>query len=770
MNNFKSFWNNLTSGFKKNDDFEKKQEELFSFLVSPSKIKINPDYIQINEMYDKIVQIVGYPRSVEDGWLKTFLTQNENYDISIFVKPINIESTLTYLHNQIIAQKSDLIESESRGTPNTALEVKLKDTIRLYEMLYKGEEKLFKVSFYVDNKENNLEALNSLLEKCKSNLNSLLMIPKTTDYLYDKAFKSILPIGVDELEVDKEFNTKALAASFPFISTSDHKKRGILFAHDKITKNPIYIDFDSLANKHFFVLGISGSGKSYSAKYLLKQMEAFENNRVLILDPNDEYSKLVRKMKGKVVEISKDSNSMINVFDLAGEDFGTKMLSLVTVFDIITGGLSEAQKGVLGDILINTYERKGIKQEDEKTWNKTPPTFKDFYETLADGLRRLDKFDKRRASLESKSYEVLLNRTKNYVRGGFFGFMDSQTKIDAESRVLSFDLSKLPSPVKPLLMFTVLDFLVRQIKKDKSNKVLIIDEGWSLLKSKEAENYVLEFVKNSRRYGAAVGFITQDLEDLLDSDGGRGILNMTQTKVLFRQNTSNIDALCKTLKLNDYEKEALITAEKGNGVLITGDKHFRFFIETSKMMHDLITTNPNEQNAISFKPLAKRSEEVNDVFNPKNYFVLERKLISSEVAYHIGKLRWQRVTASIFEDGKPEAYLVDCKSHEGPLHALLCYGIANELRKYTDFVILSATREPDVVAVLNTGKQIAFEIETGSNLKSNHEEFLKKMEKNKEKYDDCYIVVTDSNLVEKYRPYGKVLKRSEFKQKLLQLV
>ncbi len=768
---FKSFLSNLRNGFKKNDDFEKKQEELFSYLVSPSKIKINPDYIQINEMYDKIVQIVGYPRSVEDGWLKTFLIQNENYDISIFVKPINIESTLTYLHNQIIAQKSDLIESESRGTPNTALEVKLKDTVRLYELLYKGEEKLFKVSFYVDNKENNLEALNSLLEKCKSNLNSLLMIPKTTDYLYDKAFRSILPIGVDELEVDKEFNTKALAASFPFISTSDHKKKGTLFAHDKITMNPIYIDFENLANKHFFILGISGSGKSYSAKYLLKQMEAFENNRVLILDPNDEYSKLVRKMHGKVVEISKDSRSMINLFDLAGEDFGSKMMSLVTAFDIITGGLSESQKGVLGDILINTYERKGIKQENEKTWSKTPPTFKDFYETLADGLRKLDRVDKRRAGLESKSYEVLLNRTKNYVRGGFFGFMDSQTKIDAESRILSFDLSKLPTPVKPLLMFVVLDFLVKQIKKDKTNKVLIVDEGWSLLKSKEAENYVLEFVKNSRRYGAAVGFITQDLEDLLDSEGGRGILNMTQTKILFRQNTSNIDALCKTLKLNDYEKEALITAEKGNGVLITGDKHFRFFIETSKMMHELITTNPTEHvNSLNIKSLVKRPEEINDIFNPRNYFALEKSLTSSEIAYHIGKLRWQKVTASIFDDTKPEHYLVDCKSHEGPKHALLCYGIASELRKHTNFVILSATREPDVVAVFNSGKQIAFEVETGSNLKSNHDEFVKKMEKNREKYDDCYIVVTNPDLVEKYRHYGKVLKSSEVKQKIMQLI
>ncbi|VVB69984.1 Uncharacterised protein [uncultured archaeon] len=760
----------FTNLFKGKEDFDKKKEELFSYLISPSRLKIKPDSISINEMQHKIVKIIGYPRTVEDGWLRNFLNQNENYDLTIDIDPIDIQTTLAYLHNQIISQKSDLYETETKGNPNPALEVKLKDTKRLFETLYKGEEKLFKISFYVDNKEDSIDKVNELLEKCKSNLNALLMIPKTTDYEYNKAFRSILPIGIDEIEVDKEFTTKSLAASFPFISTSDHKKQGILFAHDTITKNPIFIDFEELANKHFFILGVSGSGKSYTAKYLLKQLEVHDDSRIYILDPNSEYTKIVSKMKGKTIEITQDSDSMINVFDFQGMDYASKMMQLIAVYDIIVDGLSESQKGVLSDVLIKTYLRKGITRENEKTWTKTPPTFKDVHKIIEERLNKSDELDKSRSSLEAKSYEVLLNRTKMYIKGGLFEFMDTQTTLDMKTKVVSFDLSKLPQPVKPLLMFIVLDFIVKQIKKDKENKVLLVDEGWSLLKSKEAENYVLEFVKNSRRFGCSVGFVTQDLEDLLASEGGKGILNMTQTKILMRQNTSNIDLLTKYLKLNDYEKDSLISCDKGYGILITGNKHYKFFIQTSTMMHDLITTNPVEQTKKKKVEAVKESDlNYEDRFDSKNYYILEKGLNDDEKAYRVNVLKWKATTFDIWDDGNPESYFVRTRLNESPEHALLSYAIDGECHKYSDVVVLSSTKEPDVVVFTKNGRKIGFEVETGSGIKK-IKDLNKKIEKNEHKYDEVYFVVTSSDLEQKYKEYGKTIPRKTLKEQLKQIL
>ena len=69
-----------------------------------------------------------------------------------------------------------------------------------------------------------------------------------------------------------------------------------------------------MSNKHFFVLGISGSGKSYAAKFLLLQHMLSDSAKVYVLDPNAEYSCLVRKLGGTEITLSKDSEKIINLF------------------------------------------------------------------------------------------------------------------------------------------------------------------------------------------------------------------------------------------------------------------------------------------------------------------------------------------------------------------------------------------------------------------------------------------------------------------------
>ena len=167
--------------FAKKDE-KPQPQELFPYLLAPSLIEIKPDKARFNEMMHRIIEGSGYPRHVDDAWLYAFLSKNENYDISIHIEPLSISDTLVFLQNQIIKQSSDLYQSQITGTSNQALETKLEDTKRLHKALYKGEEKLFRASLYVDNKEDTEEKLNFLTEKCKSNLNALMIIPKTCNY------------------------------------------------------------------------------------------------------------------------------------------------------------------------------------------------------------------------------------------------------------------------------------------------------------------------------------------------------------------------------------------------------------------------------------------------------------------------------------------------------------------------------------------------------------------------------------------------------------
>lgn len=754
--------------------------EILPYLLAPSQVEIKPDHAKFNEMRHRVIHAAGYPRHVEDAWLHSFLSKNEDYDVSKHIEPLSINDTLTYLHNQIIRQAADLHQSQMKGTPNQALETKYSDTKRLYDALYKGEEKIFRVSLYLDNKADSDEKLNFLTEKCKSNLNSLLIIPKNCTYRMASAIRSCLPLGQDDLRIQQEFSTNSLAATIPFVSSSCGVRSGVLLGKEEDTKTPVYVDFDALPNKHFFILGTSGSGKSYTAKYLLIQLFIAMDARIYVLDPNSEYRELCEKFGGQTIELSRKSDSIINVFDLANEDFGSKMLSLISTFDIIVDGLSESQKGVLNKLLLQTYELKGIFQNKPSTWRNEPPTFSDFYSIVQKNRSDSLKVDRQSNRAETKSLEVLSNRTAMYTKDGFFGFLDRKTKIDMKSRFINFDLSKLPSSVRTLMMFATLDFLGREIKKDNRPKVLLIDEGWALLRSKEAEGYMLDFIKGSRKFGASIGFITQELEDLLSTDGGRSILNQTATKLLMRQNTTNIDLISDCLKLNNSEKDFLTKCAQGHGLIISGEDRTRFFTKPSQAIHQMITTNPDEvlelKRMVMLEDVALAKEEMRKPGTAKepefdtnsDYYRCASLSVNQKKAYE--GMGYVELRFEPFGGGIGPNWLVKPHGNQSAKHTLMVFLVRDEIKNYCSDVILHDSVEPDIV-VMHKGKTIAFEIETGSWVEKRSNALAERFRKLCEKYPDgYYIVVTHADYELEYSQYAPTLTKAKLRESLASIL
>ena len=724
-------------------------DDKFRNGITPS-FEIRKEYAIVNGEYHRILRIGGYPRQVENGWLQEFLSKNDGYDISLHVKPSTISQMLIHLHNQIIQQTSDLLLSTSKGTPNPMLEIKKADTMRVYDSLYKGEEKLFSVSLYIDSKAASEDELRLLTEKAKSSLNAQMMIPKLTAWRMADGIKATLPLGNDALSAQREFLTNPLAATFPFISPATSENSGILFGHEIATFSPLFLNFDRMSNKHFFVLGISGSGKSYASKYLIMQQLFREDTSVYVLDPNGEYSPLCNALGGQVIELSRDSKSTINVFDLAGKDYADKMLSLIATFDIIVGGLTESQKGVLSKVLSRAYAKKGILPGKPETWGKRAPMFRNIHKALS-ALRT--ERGKAKDTVQDPSIDVLLNRVEMYCKGNIFGFLDRQSKMDVSRKFVCFDLSRLPNAVKTLMMFSTLEIIKHEITKDRKPKSILIDEGWSLLRSRAAAGYVFEFVKTSRKYNASIGFISQEIEDLLGSRTGRSILNTASVKILMRQNPSNIDEISRLLKLNNASKEFLLTAGNGQGLVMSEEGNYKFLVNASPKLHDLITTRPDEIKT-------DKSEVKKEKINVRKGLYLRDELVEAK-RLALLKRGFGEVKDKPAQKGPARWYLVKIRKPESKEHAFLCWIVYGLAKKRFKKVKMNAKQAGDVVVSTANG-EIAFEIETGANFANYDEQGLtRKFEQAREKFADLYIVVTDYDLKRRYERFGNVLTRNE---------
>lgn len=731
--------------------FKKKKApiETTKIDIYPNSIKQKVDYLEINDNYQRVIHAVGYPRTVEAGFLDKIISSFGKFDLSIHITPYPIEKMLIGLNRELQKQRADLFAMKAKGIINPSLEIQHKDTRDTLEDLQKWEEKLFTINLYINCSAESKKGLDLLTKRVESELNSLMILPKVSNFRSLHGLKSILPLKEDILSSGRNIGTKALSAFFPFTSKFlDIDSTGIWLGMNK-NGIPIIRDIFNLSNPNGVVLAQSGGGKSYFCKLLVARY-LMNGTKVMVIDPQGEYRALVNRFKGQRIDLSRDSNSMINPLDLMGHNYVEKRLSLMDLMKIMLGELSEPQKAFLDKAITEAYLSKGI-DENPSTWAYEPPILQDI-------LKSLWKLDKRAIQLEKNTLRSLINRLDMYVTG-VFSFMNQHTNIEFNNDFVCFDIGALPSQVKPSLMFLVLDYVYMKMKANLDRKILLIDEAWSLLSRSEDANYIFEIVKTCRKFNMGLLLINQEVEGLLNSNAGKSVLANSAYTLLMKQKPAVIDRITKSFHLSDYEKTHLLTAGVGEGLLIIDDDHQEIKVISSPEEHKVISTKPEEVvEDYSSKTYKKTSVGIDE---SRGYF--KKKDLNKEEIRYLASKKYKVIKKKGLMDAKKEEYLIKPRFNESDTHCFTIYDIANYLKKKEIDVKLYTTKKPDIVFELNK-KKMAIEVETGAVLKS-------KSRMNEKigvlkKYNEWFFVVTDRNQISKYKEFGESVDLRYLRSKL----
>jgi ABC-type dipeptide/oligopeptide/nickel transport system ATPase subunit len=629
----------------------------------------------------------------------------------------------------------------------------------LLNLVQEGTEKMFDMSLYIDVKAFSKEDLEKAAKQVMSTMNSIMIIPKIPALQMLTAVKSTLPIAKDELRITRNITSSAAAACFPFAITSlEQHASGILIGFNEINSIPIIIDPFELSNPNILVLGTSGGGKSFGIKLLIMR-ELMEGTDINIIDPQGEYSQLVETFDGKVIRIAPDSTSVINPFDLMDQSLDEKKLSLLAFFRVLLGELTESQAAILDEAIEHVYEDKGI-TTDPKSWTNTPPLIEDLYnETLP--LTRSSK------EMIYKPAWAIVNRLKPYVFGPM-RFMNQHTRMDIDRKIVSFDIRDAPDIGKGVIMFSVLEYVYTQMKKSKTQKILVIDEAWTVLSAGEQAEYVLKIVKTCRKFNLGLVLITQDVEDILTTRAGRAVLTNTATKLLLKQDISVVDQIVEQFNLNTAEQRFLSIATMGRALLIAENTRIPIFIQASPEEYRLITTKPGEIPAAIERPVEAVEKPEGELL--KTDFDLSKKvqmksLLSDDQIKFLEKRGFEEVRVTTLE-GKSELFLVVNNSGETDEHFVLQQLIFDEIRNYTDQVLVHHTKLPDVTFETPDGKMIAIEVSAGVGTKAAAEDIKEKMKVLK-KYDYFFIVSDDVTLERDYQQkLGDIISRTDVPEKI----
>ena len=129
-----------------------------------------------------------------------------------------------------------------------------------------------------------------------------------------------MPFGVRKIDTLRTLTTESLAVFMPFRVQEINHENGIYYGQNVISKNMIIADRRQLLNGNSFILGVSGSGKSFTGKNEIVSVILRDPNAdVIIIDPEREYSQLINALGGEVIHISATSENHINAMDLNSE-------------------------------------------------------------------------------------------------------------------------------------------------------------------------------------------------------------------------------------------------------------------------------------------------------------------------------------------------------------------------------------------------------------------------------------------------------------------
>ena len=524
-------------------------------VIAPEAIEVDFNHLEIGGRFFRTLFVSGYPRFVSANWLSPIINFDHSLDISFFYYPVSAHGVLQDIRRKIAEMEATVKGDVERGrVVDPAVQAALEDAKALQEQLTKGIERFFRFSFYVTIPAGSLEELDQITSQVLGTLGSLMIVAKRATLQMEDAFKSTIPTCTDRLLVTRNMDTSSLATTFPFVSSELTTNEGILYGINEHNGTLIIFDRFTLENYNTVIFGKAGSGKSYLSKLEVLRSLMF-GAEVLVIDPEEEYRPLCKALGGEYISFSMDSPAKINPFDLSqvaeeGENqLAAKVLSLHRLLKIIFGEISSREEAILDKALMSAYKSRGI-TPDPKTQTREAPLMEDLYKILL--------------GMEEKEAQSLAERLERYIKGSLAGIFDRRSTVDVKNRLTVFSTKSLEDKLRPVAMYIILDFIWNRIKRDLKKRILVVDEAWYLMQYRDSAEFLYSIAKRARKYYLGLTTITQDVQDFLNSDFGKAIIDNSSISVLMKQHPAAVDQIGDTFYLSEGEKRRLLIRQACN--------------------------------------------------------------------------------------------------------------------------------------------------------------------------------------------------------------
>ena len=535
---------------------------------------------------------------LNDRILADFLDMESNLIITMHIQSIDQTKAIKTIKRKITDLDKMKIEEQKKAVRSgydmdiipSDLATYGGEAKKLLQDLQNHNERMFLLTFLVMNTADTKQELEDIAFGAAGIAQKHNCMLVRLDFQQEQGFMSSLPLGLNQVEIQRSLTTSSTAIFVPFTTQELFQSDGepLYYGLNALSNNLIMVDRKRLKNPNGLILGTPGSGKSFSAKREITNIFLITTDDIIICDPEGEYFPLVDRLGGQVLKISPTSGDYINPMDInlnySDDESPLSLKSdfILSLCELIVGGkegLKPVEKSIIDRCVRLIYTDYLADPIPEKM-----PILSDLYNALE--------------SQEEKEARHIRSALEIYVTGSLNVF-NHRTNVDITNRLVCFDIKELGKQLKKLGMLVVQDQVWNRVTVNRAEKRATryyMDEFHLLLKEEQTAAYSVEIWKRFRKWGGIPTGITQNVKDLLSSREVENIFENSDFIYMLNQASGDRQILAKQLNISPHQLSYVTHSGEGEGLLFYGNVILPFADKFPKdtELYRIMTTKPNE--------------------------------------------------------------------------------------------------------------------------------------------------------------------------------
>jgi len=586
-----SFRFDLSETMRKGHDFKD--------FICPDTFEFEKDHFRMGAKYGRVIFLREFASYIKDSMVAELCDLNRSMMMSLDIIPIPTDEAVREVENRLLGVETNITNWQRKQNQNNNfsavvpydMEQQRKESKEFLDDLTMRDQRMMFAVLTMVHVADSKEQLDSDTEALLTTARKHLCQFAPLTYQQMDGLHTVLPYGLRKIDAIRTLTTESTAVFMPFRAQEITHNGGVYYGQNVISRNMIIANRKLLLNGNSFILGVSGSGKSFAAKREIVNLILSTGDDIILIDPEREYSSLVRAMGGEIIHISATSPAHINAMDM-NREYGDganpvilKSEFVLSLCEQLIGGhnLGAKQKSLIDRCTASVY-RKYL----QSNYRDNPPTLQDFHAELL-------------KQAEPEAQEIAL--AIELFTSGSLNTFAKPTNVDVNSRLICYDILDLGKQLLPIGMLVVLDSILNRITKNRAkgkNTFIIIDEIYLLFQHEYSANFLFTLWKRVRKYGAFCTGITQNVDDLLQSHTARTMLANSEFIIMLNQASTDRLELAKLLNISDLQLSYITNVDAGSGLIKVGSALVPFMDRFPRFtrLYSLMTTKPGEQAGI----------------------------------------------------------------------------------------------------------------------------------------------------------------------------